>query len=195
MHRLPLALIAVTPAAGGVATAVSVAGAQAGGSTGSGTAKPGTTATTAPSSTSPSPSGPPTGSDEQQTHPVVHPRRPTRRTRVSVRFTLSDAPGHEGVVESDYRVQVDQPAGSRAACAAGAPTDVTSGTQGDKVTVPLPPPRHGWCRGRYTVTVFLQRGPYCPAPQDGQPPQPCPEFASQDLQVGRARFSVTAARR
>ncbi len=112
-----------------------------------------------------------------------------------MRFTLSDDPGHHGVVESDYRLQVDQPAGSRAACKAAPPSNVTSGTQGTRVTVALPSPRYGWCRGTYVTTVFLQRGPYCPTPQDGQQPQPCPAFASQDLQVGRSIFVVGAPRR
>jgi hypothetical protein len=112
-----------------------------------------------------------------------------------VHFTLSDGPGHQGVVERDYRVQVDQPAGSRVACAAAPPSNITSGAQGARVTVALLRPRYGWCRGTYVATVFLQRGPYCPAPQDGRPPQPCPQFASQDLQVGRSTFLVRAPRR
>lgn len=138
----------------------------------------------------------PTGTPPQQTHPVVRPRHPTRRSRVAVRFTLTDAPGRHGAFESDYRVQVDRPARSRAACAAtAAPRPVTSGAQGSRVTVALPAPAHGWCQGRYAVTVFLQRGPYCPKPQEGQPPQACPEFATQDLRVGRTTFVVGAPRR
>lgn len=193
MRRRTLPLMVVLAGVGGAATAVSIAGAPTSGGSGSGTAGPGTTVTAAPGSTQPS--GPPAGTAEQQTHPAVHPRRPTRRSHVSVQLTLSNAPGHQGVVESDYRIQVDQPPGSRVACAAAAPANVTGGTQGDRVTVPLPAPRYGWCRGKYTVTVFLQRGPYCPAPQNGQPPQPCPEFASQDLQVGRSTFLVRTPRR
>lgn len=185
--------IVVLAGVGGAATAVSMAGVQDSGGSGSATAGPDTTLTATPRVTQPS--GPPKGSAEQQTHPVTHPRHPTRRSRGRVQFTLSDAPGHEGVVETDYRIQVDKPAGSRQACSAPAPANVTSGTQGARVTVALPAPPHGWCRGRYAVTVFLQRGPYCPLPQDGQPPQPCPEFASQDLQVGRSTFLIVRAPR
>ena len=183
-------LIVVFAGVGGAATAVSTAGAQSGGGTRSGAVGPAMTATAMPGTTQP-----PVGSSAQQTHPVVHPKRPTRRSHVSVRVTLSDAPGHEGVVESDYLIQVDQPIGSRAACAATAPPNVTSGTRGTRVSVALPSPRYGWCHGRYTATVFLQRGPYCPTPPAGQPPQPCPEFASRDLQVGRRTFVVRAPRR
>ena len=91
---------------------------------------------------------------------------------------------------TSYRIRVDRPARARAACTAPNPPIVDSGAQGDMASLPLPKPRHGWCRGRYTVTVFLQRGPYCPTPKDGQPPQPCPMFASQDLDVGQAGFTV-----
>jgi hypothetical protein len=190
MHRPLLTLMAVLAGAGGAVTAVSVAGAQPDTSSGSGTALPGTTATGTPAET-----GPPVAGTKQQTHPAVHPRHPARRSHVGVQFTLSDAPGHQGVVENGYRIQVDAPAGSRPACAAPAPPDVTSGTHGARVTVGLPHPRHGWCGGRYAVTIFLQRGPYCAAPQAGQPPQPCPLFASQELQVGRTAFVVRAPRR
>lgn len=191
MHRLLCALIAVVAGLGGAA--VAVAGAQADGGSGTGTAAPGTTVTATPSSTQPA--GPPAGSSAQQTHPAVRPRHPTRRSHVSVQLTLSDAPGHHGTVQSDYRIQIDRPSGSRRACSAAAPANITRGTQGERITVALPSPRYGWCRGTYKVTVLLQRGPYCPAPEDGQPPQPCPAFASQDLRVGRSTFVVGAPRR
>lgn len=138
------------------------------------------------------PSGSATGTETQQTDPRVHPRRGTRRSRFTVRFTLRDAPGHHGVVASTYDIQVDRPRRSRAACAAPMPAAVTSGTQGSRISVALPRPRYGWCRGRYTVTIHWQTGPYCPPAQDGQPPPPCPLFASQDLRVGKAAFTVTA---
>ena len=40
------------------------------------------------------------------------------------------------------------------------------------------------------MTVFLQRGPYCPKPVEGQPPTPCPEFATQELDTGSTSFTV-----
>jgi hypothetical protein len=56
--------------------------------------------------------------------------------------------------------------------------------------IKLTPPAHGWCKGTHRVTVFLQRGPYCPPPVQGQPPTPCPEFATQELDTGAAGFKV-----
>jgi hypothetical protein len=136
------------------------------------------------------PSGPPKGSEKQQTHPRVRPRNVTRHTRVRLYFTLADAPGHQGVYATEYRIQVDPRSGARAACRPEPPPNVEQGEQGRRIRVQLPTPRHGWCRGRYRVTVFLQRGPYCPEPQPGEPPQPCPLFATQDLDVGEAHFTV-----
>ncbi len=134
--------------------------------------------------------GLPRGTAAQQTSPRVLPVTVRRRTAVRVIFTLADAPGHQGIFETAYRVQVDRPKGSRAACAAPAPPPVTGGARGERTRVALPGPRYGWCLGRYHVTVFEQRGPYCPQPAPGAMPQPCPLFASQDLDVGRAGFTV-----
>lgn len=130
------------------------------------------------------------GTPEQRTHPHVHPSHGTRRSAFKVTFTLRSAPGHHGVVATGYRVQVDPPSGSRAACSAPQPATVETGERDSTAKVPLPSPQHGWCRGRYAVTVFLQSGPYCPPPQDGQPPRPCPAFASRDLDVGETSFLV-----
>jgi hypothetical protein len=52
--------------------------------------------------------------------------------------------------------------------------------------VRLRAPRSGWCTGRYAVTVYLQRGPYCPGPG-----RPCPLFATREQPTGAARFRVT----
>jgi hypothetical protein len=68
--------------------------------------------------------------------------------------------------------------------------NIDSGIAHQVVRVVLNTPPAGWCAGRYTLTVFLQRGPYCPRPLPGQPPTPCPEFAEQDLDVGTAHFTV-----
>jgi hypothetical protein len=141
-----------------------------------------------------SPSGPPKGSEQQQTHPRVSPRTVTRRTRVKLSFTLADAPGHQGVDATEYRIQVDPRSGARAACRPEPPPTVDEGEQGQRVRVGLPKPRYGWCLGRYRVTVFLQHGPYCPEPQPGEPPEPCPLFATQELDVGKTSFTVRRAR-
>lgn len=127
----------------------------------------------------------PVGSPGEQTHPRVKPAAGSRRTRFAVAFTLRVQPGHQGVVAADYQVRVDAPK-----CPPPMLARVDRGTQGATVRIPLVAPAHGWCLGRHRVTVLLQRGPYCPRPPAGGPPTPCPEFASQDLDVGEASFVV-----
>jgi hypothetical protein len=89
---------------------------------------------------------------------------------------------------TDYRVQVAPHQGAPTACWPNQPAPISSGQKGHQVRVALDPPSRGWCQGIYHVTVFLERGPYCP-PKGGQP-QPCPEFATQELSTGRTRFTV-----
>lgn len=139
------------------------------------------------------PTGPPKGTPAEQTFPRLVPRTAKRTSRVAVYFTLADQPGHAGVIATGYRVQIDAPRGSRDACHATAPPAIDTGSQGTVVRVPLGRPVHGWCVGRYTVIVYLQRGPYCPTPAPGDPPQPCAKFATQDLDVGHARLTVRPA--
>lgn len=130
----------------------------------------------------------PKGDESQQTHPRVSPRQGHRHTAFAVRFTLASAPGNQGVVATSYRLEIRAP--KRAArCQSAPPPEVGTGAQGARVRVPLNTPRRGWCRGRYTVIVLLQRGPYC---KDGYQ---CPLFATQDLDVGRARFTITPVAR
>jgi hypothetical protein len=125
-----------------------------------------------------------------QTHPLVLPSRGQRGTRFAMYFTLREQPGHNGVLSTSYRIAVDRPPHTRSRCQPAAPPKITSGHTGAVVRVSLPTPSRGWCAGRYSVTVFLQRGPYCPVPAPGEPPTPCPEFASQDLDAGHAQFIV-----
>jgi hypothetical protein len=156
-----------------------------------GTVGPATTVTGTP--TPPAPIGPPEGTAAEQTHPSVRPRIGRAHTRFVVRLTLTNAPGHVGVLATDYRLQLTVPSArpvSRCSPAA-APMTIDSGVAHQTVRFPLSAPAAGWCTGRYTLTVFLQRGPYCPAPAPGQPPSPCPEFATQELDVGTAHFTVT----
>jgi hypothetical protein len=105
-------------------------------------------------------------------------------------FTLRQAAGHVGVLATDYRVEVSPPVHARASCWPSQPAPIVTGTKGEVIHRALNPPMHGWCTGRHRVTVFLQRGPYCPPPVRGKPPTPCPEFATQDLDVGDAHFTV-----
>jgi hypothetical protein len=179
--------------AAGVGAGGAVALAQSGpgvGSSGTGTVGPGTIVTA--TSTTPAPAGPPTGTAAEQTHPSVLPRTGRAHTRFTASLTLADAPGHSGVLATDYRLQLSaaQQHVARRCLPPTAP-NIDSGTANQVVRIPLTGPAAGWCTGRYTLTVFLQRGPYCPAPTPGQPPPPCPEFATQELDVGHANFVVT----
>lgn len=139
-------------------------------------------------------SGPPKGAPAEQTHPAVVPRSGSAQTRFTVRLTLASAPGHVGVVATDYRLQVFAPHAPHPSIGrcrpARPPASIESGVKGQVVRVGLAAPARGWCAGRYRLSVFLQRGPYCRAPVAGAPPAPCPEFASQDLDVGEADFVV-----
>jgi hypothetical protein len=134
----------------------------------------------------------PSGTAGEQTHPSVRPHAGGPRTRFTLTFTLADAPGHVGVFATAYRIAL-APARDRTAarCAPRTPGVVDSGTAGARVRVVLAPRgRRGWCAGRYRVTVLLERGPYCPRPAAGSPPTPCPEFATQDRDVGDTTFRV-----
>ena len=91
---------------------------------------------------------------------------------------------------TEYRAQVTAPPGSRTSCTAAQPPAIDGGTAGATERIALTPPAGGWCGGTYVVTVFLQRGPYCPKPVEGQPPTACPEFATQELDTGSTSFTV-----
>jgi hypothetical protein len=127
----------------------------------------------------------PQGTKAQQTHPHVSPRTGKRHTTFRLRFTVADAAGITGVSQTEYRIEVRAPKGARAACTPVAPAIVTEAAPGTVEHRTLPEPAGGWCVGRYHVTVLLQRGPHCQ-----QPDTMCPEFATQDLDVGRTRFRV-----
>jgi hypothetical protein len=175
--------------AAGVLLGVSVAGGQVQGTSGVVTASAGPTVSPEPSTpgqTSAYPQAP----AADQTHPLVLPRRGRRFTRFAMYFTLREKPGHAGVLATDYRISVSAPPHARPICRPPALPDVTSGDSREVIRVMLATPPAGWCAGRYAATTFLQRGPYCPLPPPGQPPTPCPEFASQDLDAGHAYFVV-----
>ena len=126
----------------------------------------------------------------ERTNPQIHPTSGSGLTVFALTFTLRDAPGHEGVMATGYRVQVAAPPGSGSSCMTAQPPAIDSGTAGTLEHITLTPPAGGWCGGTYFVTVFLQRGPYCPTPVEGQQPIPCPEFATQELDTGSTSFMV-----
>ena len=184
------ALAAVVGSGGAVAVAQSGPGV---GSSGTGTVGPATTVTA--TSTTPAPARSRGGTAAEQTHPSVLPRTGDAHTRFTASLTLADGPGHSGVLATDYRLQLSAARKNIARrCLPEALTNIDSGSANQVVRIPLVGPAAGWCTGRYTLTVFLRRGPYCPAPAPGQPPPPCPEFATQELAVGDANFVVTDRR-
>jgi hypothetical protein len=187
--RRSLALPAVSLLALGGLAGLSTGSGQGRPVAGVGTATAGATVFSEPSRSSSS-SGYPSAPAAEQTHPVVLPAGGRRLTRFSLYFRLREEPGHRGVLSVDYRIWIAPPPHKRAACQPAALPEIAEGHAGAPARVTLPPPRHGWCPGTYTVTVFLQRGPYCPKPAPGGPPTPCPEFATQDLDTGRAHFTV-----
>jgi hypothetical protein len=133
------------------------------------------------------------GSESEGTDPHVRPAYGQAATVFTLTFTLRKTPGHEGVMATDYRVAVAPPPGSGGPCAASQPAAVDSGVAGELRALALTPPSGGWCRGTYQVTVVLQQGPYCPPPQEGGQPVPCPEFATRDLDTGATVFTVGPA--
>jgi hypothetical protein len=194
MRAAPRVFVLAAVLAAGVAAGGAVALAQSGadaGSSGTGTVGPGTIVTA--TSTTPTRTGPPRGTMAEQTHPSVLPRTGRARTRFTASLTLADAPGHSGVLATDYRLQLSARRKHVARrCLPATLPNIDSGSANQVVRIALTAPEAGWCTGRYTLTVFLQRGPYCPAPSPGQPPPPCPQFATQELDVGHATFVVTS---
>jgi hypothetical protein len=129
-------------------------------------------------------------SSSELTHPRAHPSTGTRNTSFAVAFTLRHDVGHHGSVQTVYQVRVAAPNGARPACTPSSSRTVTRGSAGTRRRVTLDAPSRGWCTGRYRATVWLQTGPYCPKPQPGQRPTPCPLFASREQATGTTRFTV-----
>lgn len=127
----------------------------------------------------------PNGPSAEQTRPTVAPAQGHSSTAFVLRLTAREQIGVNGVVSSDYRVRASRVGGG---CASQ--IVIAQGARGSRLRVRLPPPRGGWCAGRYKGTVLLERGPYCPKGGTTGPPQPCPLFASQQVTVGRFGFRV-----
>ena len=189
MRATRIAALILVMGAGVAAAMVAESQGEATGSDGTGTATA-TVMSASPTNGTPESSGPPKAPSGERTHPQLQPTIGRRRTRFTLTFTLRDAPGRQGVLAVDYRVQVAPPVGARASCTPAEPPTIDTGTAGAIERVSLTPPAHGWCRSSYRVTVFLERGPYCPPPVVGQTPTPCPEFATQEMDTGEASFTV-----
>ena len=136
-------------------------------------------------------------SSTQQTHPRVRPRVGRRRTTFELTFTLAQAPGRAGSEDTYYREVVSRPARAPESCSPTPPAAVFTGRQGSTAKIALRPPARGWCRGRYEVTVFLQRTPTCGPPLGRAARAACPVSAnsepgipSADLDTGQAQFTV-----
>jgi hypothetical protein len=134
-------------------------------------------------------------SSAPRTHPAVRPRIGRRHTTFELTFTLAVAPGPAGLVDTYYHEAVSPPAHAAASCSPTQPAPVLSGSQGATIKVALHPPGHGWCRGRYDATVFLQRAQRCGPPLAGAALIICPvtahiEPAFPDLNTGQAHFTV-----
>jgi PASTA domain len=179
--------VAILVVVAGAATATVAEGhGLVSGPVGSATAT-GTTVTASPPLPTP---GSPNVPSSERTHPHVRPATGGRLTSFTLAFTLREAPGHQDVFAVDYRVQVTAPTSAAASCMPTPPPMIESGTAGASEQITLTPPAGGWCAGTYLVTVFLQRGPYCPSPVEGQQPIACPEFATQELDTGSASFVI-----
>lgn len=130
--------------------------------------------------------------ESESTHPRVRPAYGQADSAFTLTFTLRETPGHEGILATDYSVLVT-PLKPDAPCVPPQSAPIESGAAGEVKAVSLTPPEGGWCKGTYAVTVFLQRGPYCPPPEEGGLPVPCPAFALQDLETGGSGFTVGPA--
>jgi hypothetical protein len=130
---------------------------------------------------------PPKAPAGEQAHPYARPAIGGRHTTFVLRLTAGDDLGVRGVFQSDYSIDAtNHPSG----CSRAFATRLSSARKGQRISLTLTPPARGWCSGRYSGVVLLERGPYCPKPAPGQQPRPCPEFASQALDVGRFAFRV-----
>lgn len=136
-------------------------------------------------------------SGTDRTYPSVKPRVGHRHSGFELTFTLAQAAGRTGLVSTYYREVVSPPAHASQSCSPAPPAPVFSGRQGATMRIPLHPPAHGWCRGRYDVTVFLERTPVCGPPIEPAGFIPCPlsaggvpTFHSVAINTGDTHFTV-----
>jgi hypothetical protein len=126
------------------------------------------------------------GTATQQTNPLVHPDRGGPRTKFSLYLTARQRLGLNGGLRSDYRVTLNAAGGG---CADAFTID--GGAAGARLHEGLHAPRAaGWCRGRYTGVVILDRAPSCAPAGPGAPPVACPDFLPAPVTVGHFHFTV-----
>jgi hypothetical protein len=130
---------------------------------------------------------PPKAPAAEQTHPHLRPHAGGRHASFVLTLTAADDLGVHGVLQTDYAINASNAAGG---CHSTFAAKLDAGRKGQQLTLTLAPQPAEWCRGRYRGVVLLERNPYCPTPSPGQPPQACPEFASQALDAGRFAFTI-----
>jgi len=122
----------------------------------------------------------------QQTDPAVHPERGHAGTKFVLELTARQRLGVSGGLRADYRVTFARRGGG----CAGAFT-IGSASSGARLHERLAAPsRAGWCRGHYTGTVILERGPSCSPTTTSGPPVACPAFLLAPVTVGQFSFTV-----
>ena len=99
-----------------------------------------------------------------QTHPTVRPRVGRGHSKFKLTFTLAQAPGRAGLVDTHYSELVSPSAHAVPACSPTQPAPVFTGSPGATIKIHMHPPTHGWCKGRYGVTVFLIHTQLCGPP-------------------------------
>ena len=99
-----------------------------------------------------------------QTHPSVRPGVGRRHSKFKLTFTLAQAPGRAGLVDTHYSERVSPPAHAVAACSPTQPAPVSTGSPGTTIRIHLHPSTRGWCKGSYEVTVFLIHTQLCGPP-------------------------------
>lgn len=92
----------------------------------------------------------------QQTRPRIKPRVGRPHSTFHLTFTLASTTIRAGFETTEYRAVVSAPTHSRASCAPPQPAPIVSGNQGSVAKIALRPSAHGWCRGRYAVTIYLE---------------------------------------
>jgi hypothetical protein len=127
------------------------------------------------------------GPSAAQTGAVVRPARGGRHTKFVLELTARQTLGRGGDARADYRVTLSGPDG-----ACSDEFTIASATAGAHLREALhAPTRAGWCRGRYTGVVILDRGPSCPPLQSAAQPVACPDYVIAPVTVGRFGFTVT----